>query len=292
MDSSKIIVFRKNNISDFLGATIFKLCSGYLLAATEDITQPDSILLNDITGKEVFIVGGYYNGFIDILKEKCSKLEVYYNSYETPDEEDHIYYTGKRERGFASFAVKFNYELLENIKGSHDLLSDVAELIDEYIYGYPSEASLDFNAGVYGLSDTISSIEKVALVTTKRISIEDVIKRGKEVRGNNRSVVRQRVKLSQGATLCDGKYKVKVCLGDDNICDSCIALAKETGIGMIIHYNTEQRKTIVFCRVTKESGYTAREIMKDYINGDGTLSMGQGAAEGLLDIYKLFIDVD
>lgn len=292
MESNKIIVFRKNNISDYLGALIFKTCHEYLLAATDDLIEPDSILLSDIQSKDVFIVGGYYSGFIDILKQNCNSLTVYYNSYETPDEEEHDYHIGKKERGFASFSIKFNYDKLENIEGAYDSLSNVAELIDEYIYGFPSEASLDFNAGVYGLSDTISNIEKVALVTNGKISIEDVIKRGKEVRDSNRSVIKQRVKLSQGVTLCDGKYKVKVCLGDDNICDTCIALAKETGIGMLIHYDTEKKKTIVFCRVSSESGYTAREIMKEYIGGDGTISMGQGVGDGLLDIYRIFINID
>lgn len=289
--SNSLIVFRKNNISDYLGALIFRTCSGCLLAGTEDLTEPDEILINDIINKDVLIVGSYYNGFISKIKGQCNKLEVYYNSYESQDEDDveHDSYKGDPYTGFSTFSVKFNNaKLREMDEESYNILSNISRLIDDYIYGFPSEESLNFNAGVHGLSNEISNIEKLALVTNKKISIEDVIKRGKENRGYNLPVIKQRVKLAQRATVCNDKYQINVCLGDDNIFDTCLALCKETGIGMIINFDTEQRKTNVYCRVSKESGYKACEFIKEYLGGTGTLTNGNASVEGLLDIYKLF----
>jgi len=289
MESDNIVVFRKDNVSEFFGALIFKTCRGYEIAGTDNISEPNEKLNNTIANRNVLFVGGYYTGHLSELKNNCNALKVFYNYYETPDEEDHLYDLAEEYRGFSTYAVKTNASRLENVEeGSYLLFLKISNLIDEYIYGFPSEESINFNAGVHSLSSEISNIEKVALVSNKKISIDETIRRGKETRSYNEPVVKERIKSSKQTCLLD-KYNVNVCLGDDNIGDTCIALAEKTGIGIIINYNSEQKITVIFCRVTKESGYNASEIMKEYSpSGCGTRSLGYCVMDGLSDLYKLF----
>jgi hypothetical protein len=291
MRSNELIVFRKSNVCDFFGAVVLKTCTGCLIAATENLKQPNENLISDIFDKDVTIVGGYYTGFIEKLKNQARSLKVFYNYFESPDEEEHEYIKAENGRGFATHVIKNNIEKLQELKVDYKLFLTVAEYLDEYFYGHPSEKVLLFQAGVHSLKDDISEIEKVALVTTNSFSIEDILKRGEECREYSSVIIKDRLARSKKTVICRENFSVRVCLGNDYITETCIALAKDCDLGMLIKYDKTNKRTEIWCRASENFSRDIRTVMNEYITDltyDATSIACHGYVQGLSELYKLF----
>lgn len=286
----RLIIIRRSNLADFFGATVFQLCRGDLIAATDKLTEPDEKLINDIHQRNIFIVGNYFSGYLEKLQTHCNYLEVFYNHFETVDKEtEHTFFLAEKDRGFATYAVKSNSIKLEEIKeGSYSFLLNIAEMIDEFYYGFPSEDTLDFYNGVLSLSDKTMDIEKLSLVTNEIVPIDFVKKRGNEARSYNFPVIKARTNTAKDSRICD-KYTVQVCLGKDNVLETCRALSEKHGIAFLMNYDKDRKGTNIFCGVSRESNYDSREVLMDYIgNSNGTIALSSGFMPGLCELYKLF----
>jgi hypothetical protein len=292
MSSNTIVVFRKSNICDFFGAVVLKACTKCYIAAIDNLTEPNENLINDIFDKDVIIVGGYYSRFIGKLKSQSRSLKIFYNYFESPgDEEEHEYIKAEEGYGFATYVVKNNIETLQKINVNYELFLTIAEYLDQYFYSHPSEKVLNFQAGVHSLSDTLQEIEKVALVTTSAINIEDVIKRGEECRDYSNVIIKDRLERSRKTFICRENFSVRVCLGNDYITETCIALARDCDIGMLIKYDKSNKRTELWCRTSENFSRDIRPIMNEYITNltfDATSVSCHGYIEGLSELYKLF----
>jgi hypothetical protein len=291
MGSNNLIVFRKANVCDFFGAVVLKVCTGCLIAATENLKEPNENLINDIFDKDVTIVGGYYIGFIEKLKNQTRSLTVFYNYFEYPEEEEHNYIKAEEGRGFATHVVKSNIDRLQELNVDYKLFLTIAEYLDEYFYSHPSEKVLNFQSGVHSLSDTLQEIEKIAMLTTSVISIENVIKRGEECRDYSSAIIKDRLARSKRTFICRENFSIRVCLGNDYITETCIALAKDCDIGMLIKYDKPTKRTEFWCRTSENFSRDIRPIMNEYITDftfDATNISCHGYVSGLSELYKLF----
>jgi hypothetical protein len=286
----KLYIVRRSNLVDFFGAAIFKSCCGGLIAATDDLTEPDEKIINDISGRDIFIVGNYYMEFLDKLRNHCRSIEIFLSEGESyPLSEDIKIYLSQKNAGFATYAVQQNSEKLEELEeGSSSFLWKIGEMLEEVVYGFPTEDSLNFYNGITTLSNTLSEMDKLALVTNKAVDIDTVKKRGMDARAFHFPVIQERKKSAKDSRICD-KYTVCVCLGKDNVLESCQALSEKHGIGFLMHYDTDRKGTHIHCGVSKTSGLDAREVLKDYIGESvGSMVLSSGFMPGLCELYKLF----
>lgn len=288
----KLFIVRRSNLIDFFGAAVFKSCDkNILIAATDDLTEPDEKIINDISGRDIFIVGDYYMNFLDKLKVHCNSIEIFLPYSYTHSEHDNSisFYFSEENSGFASYSIKCNSEKLEELEeGSSSFLLNIAEMLEEVVYYFPSEDALDFYNGIATLSNTQTEMEKLSLITNKVIEIDLVKKRGKESRSFQFPVIQERKKSAKDSRICD-KYTVQVCLGDDNVLETCQALSEKYGIGFLMHYIPDKKGTHIFCGVSKTIGLDAREVLRDYIgNATGSVALASGFMPGLCELYKLF----
>lgn len=287
----KLYIVRKSNLIHFFGAAIFKSCWGGLIAATDDLTEPDEKIINDISGRDIFIVGNYYMEFLDKLKIHCGSIEIFLEGEATtyPPREDIKIYTSEKNTGFATYAIQQNSEKLEELEeGSSSFLWKIGEMLEEVAYRFPTEDSLNFYNGIPTLSNTLSEMDKLALITNKAVDIDIVKKRGLDARSFHFPVIQERKKSAKDSRICD-KYTVQVCLGKDNVLETCQALSEKYGIGFLIHYDTDRKGTHIHCGVSKKSGLDARDVLKDYIGESvGSVALASGFMPGLCELYKLF----
>jgi hypothetical protein len=238
---------------------------------TEAIKVPTDDILMKVTGQHIMIIGGYYTGNLLPFISHAKSVTVFYNESDNSDDNDHIRLSARQGIGFASYVAE-KLSLLPHMK--------IAQLLDEYNCGFPSEDTLNFQNGIYTLGDeTNSDTERLMLVVRGVHTIEDVIKRGMEKRKQNLLIANDRLNKSEECTIC-GK-QVLVAYGGSPIVDSCIVLSKKTGIGMLMRHDKQTNITLFSCRVTQESGYNAGDIMNKFIGGGGSRLMGGGSVEGI-----------
>lgn len=266
-------------LAECFGAEVLRMYNGAIVVMTDPVVAPTHDLLDQITGQNVLIVGGYYRGKLSEFLAVAKSVTVFYNTSDTPDDVEHLILKASPNRGFASYAVETaNTE-------NKELLMKIAVWLDEYLYGFPSENSLKFQNGVYTL-DAKTDVEKVKLIMNGTWAIEDVLDVGAVKRHQNLVVARERLEEAREYTVL-GK-KVLVAIGGSPIVDSCILLSQRTGIGMLVRYDQQKKRTFVSCRVTEASGEDAGAIMHAFINGGGSRPMGGGSIDGILSLDELF----
>ena len=274
-----VIVVRKTMLAECFGAEVLRTYHGVEVIGTDPLVAPTPELLQQVSGKDVLIVGGYYTKSLSEFVAVAKSVTVFYNTSDVPSETPHTIVRAESNRGFATYAVK-------KASVNDGLLGDIAEWLDEYLYGFPSQQSLQFQNGIYTL-DAPTDIEKLKLVIDGKHDIVDVLERGAKKRAEHNLVIAgERFAAAKEYTVL-GK-KVLVAVGGSPIVDTCLMLCKPTGIGMLVRYDEEKQRTLVSCRVTEESGENAGTIMQQFIGGGGSRPMGGGSVPDILTLDELF----
>lgn len=290
-NTMNVVIVRKTMLAECFGADILRRFGNYEVVQTDNLVSPTNGLLESVRDKNVLIVGGYYRGHLNLFKEVAKTLTVFYNTSDNPDTVDHIVIKANFGEGFATYAVSivdatnilFDAPRVFGDRKQHVL--KIATYLDEYLYGFPSEASLEFQNGVYTLPLSTDT-ENLSLVLYGAHSIESVLDRGREKRKINKMVAQARLDNCRTFKLWD--LDVQVAIGGTPIVDSCILLAEKTGVGMLVRYDQEKQRTLVSCGVTESSGLDAGKIMAKFVNGGGSRGMGGGSVSGLLTLERLF----
>jgi hypothetical protein len=277
----QLIVVRRNMLAELYGAHLWATHTNTEIFDTSALTEMTPDQLEKIRNKNILIVGGYFKSNMKPILAEAKEVTVFFNTSDLDDQQpDHKFITAEPLSGFLSWTIQ-QLGIVESCT------VQIAKYLDEYLYGYPSEESLCFQNGVYTI-DKPSDLERLLTIQSNK-DIESTIAKGKKKRVANLRIAQQRLEASkQFIVYFDGKpYPATVAIGDSPIVDSCILLAQQTGIGILFRYNLAAKKTFLSCRTTKESGIDAGHLMKQLVNGGGSVPMGGGSINELLLPHQL-----
>ena len=275
------VIIRQNMLAEVYGAYIWQQFCACGIITTPPLVKLDESVLEKITGKNVLIVGRYYRNNMDEIVKVAKDVSVFFNeSDELPKACNYACFKASKGQGFTTWTLdQTNYD------EEHQHVAKIAEYLDEYLYGFPSEEALCFQNGVYTI-DKPTDLEKILTIQGSE-DIKSTILRGKQKRTSNLRIAEQRAKCAAMFlfTLDDGdQFEALVTIGDSPIVDTCILLSEmsPTGIGMSFRYDVKNGKTLISMRVTKESGLDAGLLMSKYIGGGGSQAMGGGSISFLV----------
>ena len=269
------VIARRNMLAEVFGAYLWSCTTKSEHIFTDPDVKMTDANLKLITGKSVLIVGGYYRDNMAPIINAAADVTVFYNA--SDDVISHDGYTvvrGTSTSGFLSWTVnKLNVTL--------PYVCRMADLLDQYLYGWPTEEALCFQNGIYTI-DKPDDLGKLLSVLSDA-DIDAIIVAGRTKRIANKRIADERVKKSSVYTFnVNGtKYRAAISIGDSPIVDTCIALAVQTGIGILLRYDLAAEKTFMSIRTTRESGIDAGKLAGDLVGGGGSMSMGGGQIGGL-----------
>jgi len=272
-----LIVVRQSMLAEYYGAYLWQQQTGSDIMVTSPITKLTEDDLLKIKDKKILIVGGYYRENMEPIVKSAKEVSVFYNNSDIDGlTVDYTYYTSRELTGFLTWTVN-------QLALTEPYILQMAQYLDEYLYGYPTEQALCFQNGVYILEGN-NDLDKILKV--KSLSdIEQTIIKGREKRVNNLRVAQSRLKLAKEYTITFNGccYEVLIGIGDTPIVDTCLLLAEKSkmGIGMLLRYDFNLNRTYVSTRTTENSGIDAGNLMKLLIKGGGSKPMGGGSVEGL-----------
>lgn len=197
------------------------------------------------------IIQGIYINLLILRKN----VTVIYNSSDKYD----LFagHTHFRTSGIASYAVIF-CSISKEIPIKY---VKMAKLVDEYIYGFPTEKTFLFRYGIDTFEgDTyLDKVQSILNYDVKTLC----------EREQNLLLAQEQFNKSQEYTILGNKIHPVV--GQSPIIDTFMLLSQPTGIGMLIRY--ENNKTYLSFRVSKESKLNAGELMTKFIGGGGSIDV-------------------
>lgn len=236
------------------------------ILATPPITEMSKDLLQKISGRAILIVGGYFRQNMDAINKSAKSVFVYES-----EEKD----------SFISWTIDALSKVIPN-----PITFKICQFLEEYLYGDPSEDSLNFQNGIYCLDgrtdqEKLESIQDMA-------DIRRVLEKGSERRIANKRTAEHRLTTAVPITIkLDGsEYKALVAIGDSPIVDTCIVLAQNSpdGFGILYRYDLFANKTFMTCRSTTTSKVHAGKYAQEWSGGSGggTKICGGASITGLV----------
>ena len=280
-----VVVVRRAMLNEEYGAHLWKTLTGAEVLTTDPVVKMTESYLEQITGKRVLLVGGYYRDNMDPIVERAKSVFIFFNTSDDvqPNSECVI---AKEGVGFLMWTVK-KLNIVDVVT------NHIAQYLDEYLYGYPSDESLCFQNGVYVIQQP-TEVEKILTVKTED-DITRVLEQGRIKRINNLriAIIRLGNATEIAFTLRGVSHSALVVIGDTPIVDTCLLLAEKSqgGLGIMFRYDLEKKRTMISARATKESGIDAGQLMKALVKGGGSKPMGGGSVDELVfpgDFFRRF----
>lgn len=178
------IVVHQSMLAESYGAYLWKENRGSEMLMTPALTEMDQTFLEKIKDKRILIVGGYYRENMKPILEAVKEITVFYNSSDADGiSDDYNHFISVEFTGFLSWTV-------EQLKIEEKYILKIAQYLDEYLYGYPSEEALRFQNGLYTIQKE-NVLDKILTVKSLE-DIEATIIKGKEIR-----IAEQRMKCAK-----------------------------------------------------------------------------------------------
>jgi hypothetical protein len=275
------VVVRKQMLAECFGAHLWNKMSDIKIMVTDAVTEMNNSMLEEIKDKDVLIVGGYYKNNMKPIIYAAKNLTIFYNNSDKYNQSnDYIALVADKNKGFASWTV-------EQLKISDDYILRIADYLDQYLYGHPSEEALCFQNGVYMLNG-VTDLEKIKTIKNHE-DIENAIEKGREKRINNLRIAKNRADWSTELPLKfnNNVYNVCVAIGDSPIVDTCIVLAdrSSSGIGLLLRYDLKSKRTYLSARVKHGVEVNMGEFMHSLVGGGGSYVMGGGSVSGFVSPF-------
>jgi len=256
-----------------------------LVFARQGTDTFDATFLRQAQGKTILLVGAYFKHELPAVIKVAKHVTVFYNTSDVAADEKDAggSYTAVQATPDTGFATWVCNQLKVEDKS---YLREMAERIDRYLYGFPSDDDCCFQNGVY-VSAGATDLEKLALIRNSD-DIVRTIAAGRQKRLANLAIAQARLKTATKLEIPygDKTYTALAASGDSPIVDSCIVLADHSpsGIGLLVRHDYVARKTLLSMRVTSASKLDAGAIMRDLFGGGGSMPMGGATIECVANI--------
>jgi hypothetical protein len=292
---------------------------------TDPVTKMDEKILEQIQDKNILIVGSYYRDNMDEIYARAKSVLVFYNNDDVSAKSDdgkihfyknnnvltyrlcdpknkykyilesdtenklvnHIIYVADECTGFATYSIEtlgLDHQECYKIPAKH---------FDSYLYGFPDEATLNFQYGFYAL-EMKEDMDKFKAIIEHKDLIATMLLNGQEIRLRNAGVTQARLENSTEVVVDykDRTYKMRVAIGDSPIVDSCIKLADNAtdGIGCLVRFDLQTRKVFYSIRKSARADPNLRmgEFIREVFGCGGGSKIQAGGSKGVQNLDPLF----
>ena len=258
-----LIIVRKDVLPDMYGAYLWKKYKGGDVIIAENNTQFDMI-----EDKRILIIGRYYDAKMDQILYSANRVTVFCNNSDLEPPPSYQYIQSGECTGFAHWVV-------QELAITDPTEKRIAEYLDEYMYGEPSEKAIHFQNGLRTIE---ASTDYSRLMTIEdEDDINRLIENGEKIQRIDLRFAKQQLRSSVSYRLGDNWAQIGI--GDIPTITSCLLFANKSksGLALFFRYDLTFNKTFITVRVTKASGLDAGIIARNMVKGGDFKIMKSGS---------------
>lgn len=271
------IVIRSMIAEAWCARVLGQYAKGIAIIISDDQNCLTESQLERINGKNVLLIGGYYNDCLSAIEAVATSVTVW---VQEPIKSD----TGRCKVVVGPICATTIAEIVRHSHASVGVADEVfheAALLDSYLTGKYTDQCMNFQAAIYSLPGS-TLYDKVA--SSCRESTDDLIKRGAVLRAPLKSTANTRAKTS--VTLEFNGVHIQCAAGDSPIVESCIALAELSpgGVGILVRQNYATNRTSF--TIYSKGEVDAADIAFRFSRGGGS---SHSAGEHQIIVYRQFV---
>lgn len=268
-----IVIVRSNMLAEVWSASLLQkqnVVTEVMYTSEQTRLTPEQ--LETIRNMNVLIIGGYYHASLAEINMVVSNLTSILQDSPVGYDSANVLL------GDICACVLDLCGLTQNAYASR-----IAVMLDGYLAGEFSDTNLNFQAGVYGLSDT-NHVDRVTRLA-ECVNLNLIIEAGIGLRKPLKCTAAARAKTS--VAISYGDISIQCAAGDSPIVESCIALAElsPNGIGMLVRHNYKVNRTMI--SLYSNDSINVANIAAKLVNGGGSAYMAGGSCEGLLTAHQI-----